>query len=159
MKWPFWPHLKHSPTLNFLVRSEGERQVRPSSMNPVVIHSVLSTFGHFHTFSFAVWKQWPLTEKSCIDAQLTCEHIGSWQGLFWRLWETWRPVFWRTRWQRDLLLLLWSPGQSSHEADRPLFLVKLGLLWTGLESILWLNHSIVVNRQVGLKYQALKVQV
>lgn len=115
---------------------------------------MLSTFGHFHTFSLVVWNQWPLSDKSCVVAQLTCEHIGSWQGLFWRLWETWRPVFWRMRWLRDLLLLLWSPGRSSHVAERPLFLVQLGLLWTGLEFILLLNHSIAVNRRVGLMYKA-----
>lgn len=123
-------------------------------MHPAVIRSVLSTFGHFHTFSLVVWNQWPLSDKSCVVAQLTCEHIGSWQGLFWRLWETWRPVFWRMRWLRDLLLLLWSPGWSSHVAERPLFLVQLGLLWTGLEFILLLNYSIAVNRRVGLKYKA-----
>lgn len=58
------------------------------------------------------------------------------------------------RWLRDLLLLLWSPGRSSHVAERPLFLVQLGLLWTGLEFILLLNHSIAVNRRVGLMYKA-----
>lgn len=58
------------------------------------------------------------------------------------------------RWLRDLLLLLLSPGRSSHVAERPLFLVQLGLLWTGLEFILLLNHSIAVNRRVGLMYKA-----
>lgn len=78
-------HIKsiHLPLTFFCTR----RQVRPSSMDPIVIRSVLSTLGHFHTFSFVVWKQWPLSEKSCIVAQLTCEHIGSWQGLFWGLLE------------------------------------------------------------------------
>lgn len=58
------------------------------------------------------------------------------------------------RWLRDLLLLLLSPGRSSHVAEWPLFLVQLGLLWTGLEFILLLNHSIAVNRRVGLMYKA-----